>query len=152
MPETGPGQLDEITEGVRALVPLLAAMDLRVVEAGPGRAAAEIPAGPNSNHFGALYAGSLFSVAEMLGGVLATHTFDLPGFVPLVRSVEIEFLRPATTGVRARTSLAPEEVARVQGQALERGKADFALETEVVDDGGVVVARSRGAYQVRRMG
>jgi acyl-coenzyme A thioesterase PaaI-like protein len=52
-------------------VPILEAMGIRVVEVRPGFAAAELPPEPNVNHFGVTYAGSLFSVAEMLGGLLA---------------------------------------------------------------------------------
>ena len=78
---------------------------------GAGTRPREIPAGPNVNHFGSIYAGSLFTVAEMLGGVLGLNTFDLDGFVPIVKSMEIRFLKPATTGVRAATSLAEEEIA-----------------------------------------
>lgn len=60
-------------------VPILDAMGVRVLEAVRGGAVAELPAEPNRNHVGVAYAGSLYSVAEMLGGVLAMATFDLEG-------------------------------------------------------------------------
>ena len=60
-----------------ATVPILEAMGIRIVEARPGFAAAELPPEPNVNHFGVTYAGSLFSVAEMLGGVLSLVCFEL---------------------------------------------------------------------------
>ena len=53
--------LAEATANVHAVVPILGAMGLEIVEASPGRAAARIPTGPNVNHFGVAYAGSLFS-------------------------------------------------------------------------------------------
>lgn len=152
MAESQESRLDELTAGVHASIPILAAMGLRVVDASRGRAATEIPLAPNANHVGIAYAGALFSVAEMLGGVLAQNTFDLPGFVPLVKSMEIVFSRPAASDVRASTSLSKEEVARVGEEAPRRGKSDFVLEAEVTDAAGVVVARTRGTYQVRRMG
>ncbi|MCW2783769.1 MAG: thioesterase [Marmoricola sp.] len=140
------------TENVHTLVPILGAMGLEVVEVASGVAAARIPSGPNVNHFGVSYAGSLFSVAEMLGGLIGGASFDVPGAIPLVKRVEIDFLRPAMTAVTARTTLSPAEVDRVQAEALTNGKSNFELVTEVIDEAGTVVARTRGDYQLRVMG
>ena len=143
--------LSELTAGVHALVPILGAMGLEVVESRPGVAAAKLPAGPNVNHFGVSYAGSLFSVAEMLGGLMGGSSFDVLGAVPIVKRLEIDFTRPATTDVVARTTLGEDEIARVQAEASGNGKADFELTTEVVDENGTIVARTHGFYQLRVM-
>lgn len=142
-----------------ASVPILQAMGVRLVEVGPGRAVAELPAGPNVNHFGVAYAGSLFSVAEMLGGVLSLATFDLDpeaggelaGFVPLVKESTIRFRRPALGVVRAAAGLSDDEVARVRSDALETGKGEFVLEATLTDEQGEVVATTVGTYQLRRL-
>lgn len=144
--------LAALTDGVRHLIPVMAAMELSVVDARRGHAAAKIPAAPNVNHFGSIYAGSLFTVAEMLGGVLGLNTFDLEGFVPIVKGMEIRFLKPATTGVRATTSLSEEEIARVESEARATGRAEFRLTAEVTDEAGVVVAATEGVFQMRKLG
>lgn len=143
--------LAEATANVHTLVPILGAMGLEIIEAAPGRAAARIPAGPNVNHFGVAYAGSLFSVAEMLGGIIGGF-FDVPGAIPLVKRLEIDFTRPAMTAATARTTLSEEEIARIQSEATEKGKSNFELLTEVTDESGTVVARTHGFYQLRVMG
>ena len=143
--------LDALTADVRRLIPILAAMGLEVVEAERGSVAARIPAEPNVNHFGVAYAGSLFSVAEMLGGLIARTTFPLDGFVPLVKHLEIGFLKPATTAVVARASLTDEEVARVISDAEAAGKGEYTLSADVTDEAGAVVARTTGRYQLRRL-
>jgi thioesterase domain-containing protein len=143
--------LAEATASVHAVVPILGAMGLEVIEAAPGRAAARIPAGPNVNHFGVAYAGSLFSVAEMLGGIIGGF-FDVPGAIPIVKRLEIDFTRPAMTAATASTTLSEEEQARIQSEATENGKANFELLTEVVGEDGTVVARTHGFYQLRVMG
>ena len=61
--------LTEQTAGIRALIPLFDYMGFELVEAGNGRAAGRIPLGPNGNHFGVIYAGALFSVADGKEGV-----------------------------------------------------------------------------------
>jgi thioesterase domain-containing protein len=137
-------------------VPILDAMGVRVLEARSGHAVAELPPEPNVNHFGVTYAGSLYSVAEMLGGVLSLATFDLEGelagFVPLVKESTIRFRRPALGVVRATASLAEEEIARVRADALATGKGEFVLEATLTDAQGEVVASTVGTYQVRRLG
>ncbi|WP_216652513.1 YiiD C-terminal domain-containing protein [Nocardioides sp. zg-1308] len=137
-----------------ASVPILEAMGIRVVELRPGFAAAELPPEPNTNHFGVTYAGSLFSVAEMLGGVLSLATFDLEGelagFVPLVKESTIGFRRPALGVVRATASLARDEVDRVRREASATGKGEFVLEATLTDARGEVVASTVGTYQLRR--
>jgi uncharacterized protein (TIGR00369 family) len=143
--------LTEQTAGIRALIPLFDYMEFELIEAGDGRAAGRIPLGPNGNHFGVIYAGALFSVAEVLGGVIANTTIGLDGFLPLVKDLQIKFLRPATTGVVASTSLAPDEVERIRAQAVAQGKAEYVLTTDVTDENGIVVASTTGTYQVRKM-
>lgn len=141
---------EEVTANVRSVIPILGAMEIEIVEAGRTTVAARLPAGPNGNHFGTTYAGCLFSVAEVLGGVYASTSLVLEGAVPLVKQVTIDFLRPATTDVVARSTLTEETIARVLAETDAGGKSDFELETEVTDENGTVVARTRGLYQLRR--
>jgi acyl-coenzyme A thioesterase PaaI-like protein len=127
-------------------------MGLEIIEAADGRAAARIPVEPNRNHFGVMYAGSLFTVAEMLGGVIGFTSLAMDGFVPLVKSLEITFTRPAMSAVTASTSLSAEEIARVRSEAAADGKADYVLTCDVIDEAGTVVASTSGVYQLRRLG
>jgi len=151
METTQPVNLDELTAGIQGLIPILGKMGVTIVDASRGRAAAVLPAGPNGNHFGTTYAGSLFTVAEMLGGVIGFNTFSgLEGFVPLVKSLDIQFKRPATTDVTATTSLSDEEIARIETEALATGRAQFVLEATVTDFAGEVVATTTGVYQMRK--
>ena len=142
--------LAEFTAHARRLVPIVAQMDLEVIEGGGTTAAARIPAGPNGNHFGAVYAGSLFTVAEVLGGVFGQTTLALDGFVPLVKRVEIDFRRPATSDVVARAEMTAAEVDRVRAEAQEKGKAEYVLEAVLTGEDGTVVATTRAVYQLRR--
>lgn len=131
-------------------VPILAAMGIRIVDARPGHAVAELPPEPNVNHFGVTYAGSLFSVAEMLGGVLSLVSFELDGMVPVVKASSIRFRRPARGVIRAEVSLSEAEIARVRSDAEATGKGEFELEAVLTDSTGEVVATTVGTYQIRR--
>ena len=147
---TEPVSLAEHTAQARAMIPILDAMGLDVIELTPNSAAARIPAEPNANHFGAMYAGCLFTVAEVLGGLMAGF-MDVPGGLPLVKRLEIDFTRPAMTAVTARTTLSEDECARIQAEAVANGKSNYELLCEVTDEAGTVVARTHGYYQMRVM-
>lgn len=148
--------LDELTEGIHTLIPIIGAMGIRVTEVGDGTATVELPPGPNGNHFGALYAGSLYTAAEVLGGIIPGTVFDMQGefagFVPLLKSSEIRYRRPALGTVHASSAMATEDRERVRQEALETGKSEFYLDAQIVDAEGTVVVESRGLYQLRRMG
>ncbi|TYL45626.1 DUF4442 domain-containing protein [Nocardioides sp. BGMRC 2183] len=140
----------ELTAYVRTMIPVLAAMEVEVVEADRTTVAARLPIDINRNHFGSAYAGSLFTVAEVLGGLYASTSLVLEGAVPLVKRLEIDFRRPANTDVVARARLTEDEISRILAETEEHGKSNFQLETEVTDEAGTVVATTLGHYQMRR--
>ena len=137
---------------IESTIPIAHKMGLKVVEARPGFAATTVPAEGNGNHFGVIYAGVLFTVAEILGGIIPLITFDTTKYFPLVKNLEIQFVAMAKSDVRAEASLDDEEIARIEAEAGERGKSDFTLEAVVTDADGKTVATTRGLYQLRAIG
>ncbi|MGH3960071.1 PaaI family thioesterase [Mycobacterium sp.] len=147
------GQLVAMMNGaMQSTIPIAHKMGVQVVEARPGFAATTVPADGNGNHFGVVYAGVLFTVAEVLGGVIALSTFDSAKYFPLVKNVDIEFVGMARSDLRAEAGLDEQTIARVGAEAAERGKADFILEAVVKDAEGQTVATTRGRYQLRAHG
>jgi thioesterase domain-containing protein len=146
-------QLVAVMNGaIESNIPIAHKMGVKVVEARPGFAATTVPAEGNGNHFGVIYAGVLFTVAEVLGGIIPLITFDTAKYFPLVKNLEIQFVAMAKSDVRAEASLNDETIARVEAEAAERGKADFTLEAVVTDTDGQTVATTRGLYQLRALG
>ncbi|MBO0863582.1 MAG: YiiD C-terminal domain-containing protein [Mycobacterium sp.] len=137
---------------LEATIPIAHKMGVQVVEARPGFAATKVPAEGNGNHFGVVYAGVLFTVAEVLGGIIALSTFDSAKYFPLVKNVDIQFVGMARSDLQAEARLNDETIARVEAEAAERGKADFTLEAVVRDADGQTVATTRGLYQLRALG
>ncbi len=82
-------------------IPRAADMGIEVVELRPGYVKSKTPFDGNGNHIGTMYAGVLFTAAELLGGAIALSTFDMTKFYPVVKGLSINFRRPATgRGVR----------------------------------------------------
>jgi acyl-coenzyme A thioesterase PaaI-like protein len=115
----------------------------------PGHVRLRMPLEGNQNHIGTLYAGALFTLAEMPGGALFLTSFDARRFYPVVKEMNLRFRRPAKGDITVDARIDQAEIARIQNEAEASGKADYWLELQLLDAGGEVVAESRGLYQMR---
>jgi len=109
-----------------------------------------MPLEGNVNHVGMMYAGSLFTIGEMAGGLIHGVSFDYSRFFPIVKEVSIRFLAPAMTDVTLEVSMSSEEAEVIQNRAEEEGKADFVLDLEIKDTNGTIVGVVSGTWQIRK--
>jgi acyl-coenzyme A thioesterase PaaI-like protein len=144
------------TEAVKVLiekkVAFLERMKLQALELAPGHVKLFTPLEGNENHLGGVYAGAIFTLAEIPGGALFYTSFDETKFYPVVKEMTIQFLKPANTDLSIEISLSEEEIGRIAVEAKEKGKSEFILTGEIKDIDGQVVALSRGVYQIRSIG
>jgi thioesterase domain-containing protein len=115
----------------------------------PGHVRLRMPLAGNQNHIGSMYAGALFTLAEIPGGALFLTSFDAQRVYPIIKEMNLRFRRPATGDIRVEARLAAEEIQRLQKQVTELGKAEYVLQLQLTDDSGEVVAESHGLYQLR---
>ena len=118
----------------------------------PGHVRCRMPFKGNGNHIGTMYAGALFTLAEIPGGALFLSSFDTARFFPIVKALNLRFLKPATSDITVDAMLAADEITRIQAEASQQGKAEFTLLLQMKDAQGTVVASSDGLYQLRRIG
>ena len=116
----------------------------------PGFVRLCMPLAGNQNHIGSMYAGALFTLAEIPGGALFLTSFDTQRFYPIIKEMNLRFRRPATGDIRVEARLDAAEIERLQAEAAETGKAEYVLELALTDSTGEVVAQSRGLYQLRK--
>ena len=109
-----------------------------------------MPIESNANHVGSMYAGALFTLAEIMGGA-AFRAFMLnPEVFPIVKGLNIRFIKPARTDITAEFKMDPAEADRILAECLEKGKANYDIYLELKDADGRVVAVSEGFYQIRK--
>jgi len=137
-----------LTRFVGQAIPFTTRNGFEIVDFGPGYVKATIPLKPNKNHFNAMYAGALYTVAEIPGGVLSLLNFD-KAFYPILAEMTMRYLKPATSDVTVEFKLSKAELKRIQGEAKEQGRSNFTLEGEIKDAEGQIVATSTAYYQVR---
>lgn len=133
-------------------MPFLRRMGLRVDAIDRGYVKLTCPLEPNVNHIGTMYAGALFTLAEVPGGAIFLSTFDTTTYYPIIKGMDIRYLKPATTDISVEVSITEEEVVRIQDQANTHGKADYSWDCALTDTSGAVVARTSNDYQLRRHG
>ena len=122
---------------------------LKVVELRRGYVKCRMPFAGNENHIGTMYAGALFTLAELPGGALFLSSFDVGRYFPIVKSLDLQFLKPASSDVTVEITLDEARIVALAAEAEVRGKVEFILEAELKSSDGDVVARSRGVYQLR---
>lgn len=122
-------QVDEVGDRMRCSVPLKA---------------------KNQNHFGAVHAALQFAVCEMTGALTVSQhpAIQGRGYRLVVKSLNIEFIKPAMTDVTA-TALITERQKTELIETLESsGKAELSLDIELTDVEHKVVAKAVGHYHI----
>lgn len=141
-----------LNETIHQLVPFVSRAGVYLQEAGRGYVKMSLPLKGNENHIGSIYAGALFTLSEIPGGVLFLTSFDTKKFIPIIKAMNIQFLSIARTDVHVEVRMSEMEIQRIQKEAVARGKADYILSSQIRNDHGEVVASCEGVYQLRAMG
>jgi thioesterase domain-containing protein len=136
-------------ESLEQSIPFIERTQIEVLELEPGYTKIRMPFEPNINHVGMMYAGALFTLAELPGGAIFVSTFDATKFFPIVRDVQIKFLKPALTDITVEVRLSEEDAKEIAARAEADGKANYEWECELKDAEENVVAVSTNRYQMR---
>lgn len=109
-----------------------------------------MPLEGNVNHVNIMYAGSLFSLGEMSGGVMFFAAFDYMNYHLIAKEVNIRFRRPAVTDVTVIAEISEEAVRNITEEMTKKGKADIMLDLELKDAKQEFVALVHGVWQGRK--
>ncbi|MCH2157761.1 MAG: DUF4442 domain-containing protein [Oleiphilaceae bacterium] len=142
--------LNTIKMAVEEKIDFVKRSGLKLIEAEDGYVTCLMPAKGNQNHIGAMYAGALFTLAEIPGGALWLANFDITKCYPILKSFTIDYLKPALGDIQIRIGLSSEDIEAYQAQCMDNEKVEFELVGDLTDSQGQVVARSKGIYQLRR--
>ncbi len=134
---------------LEGIIRIVDAMGIRIVEMRDRHVKVLLPLEPNINHIGTMYAGSLFTAGEFIGGPLFLASFDYTRFYPIVKSISIQFLRPAATDMTVEATLRQDEVDAIVRLADAQGKADWEMNLEIKDQEGLVCCLLQGVWQMR---
>lgn len=104
----------------------------------------------NGNHLNTVHAAIQWAVAELLGGMVTVVTFGIEHRIFVaVRSVSIEFLRPARTTITAEALFGEQDALQMKRLVIAGSNATFRLRAVIRSDSGETVATSDAEYVVR---
>lgn len=100
------------------------------------------------NHVGIAYAGSMFAIMELGGALLFQSTYGLDKYVPILKKVEIHYLRPTDKDLVVELRLSEEEAREKIKLIEENGKGDYFLEVLLKDMEGKELAKATINYYI----
>lgn len=109
-----------------------------------------MPLAPNINHIGTMYAGALWTLSESMGGAIYRVHLVREGTFPIVKVLNIKFLKPARTDITCEYKMEPAGAIQIVDTCIKNGKADYEITLELKDAHGNVVATTEGFYQMRQ--
>ena len=105
-----------------------------------------LPATPlHLNHVNTMYAGSIFTFAEISGARLLAATYG-PDYVWVVQSAEVKYLKPGTTDLTIEESMTEDEAKERIAYIDEHGRGRYLLEFDARDTNGEVVCHFTFTY------
>jgi len=106
------------------------------------------------NHLQSVHAGAQFALAETASGDFLQVLFpDLVGrVVPLLRSSEIKFRKPASETIAAFASVSEESLSRFKAQFASKGRGSVTVGVEIRDSADVVTSSAVFTWFVQSTG
>jgi thioesterase domain-containing protein len=147
-------QLDALQEIWADRMPLTTAMAIEAVTGDAALLTVRLPLGPNRNHKGTVFAGSLSALATVTGWSALWLMARDAGLNPhiVLQDANIRYLRPARGDVTATCPIPdPSTRERLLGVYRRRGRVRTTLAVSIVAADGEVVAVFEGRYVVHRL-
>ncbi len=105
-----------------------------------------LPVDPlHMNHVGIVYAGSYFMLAEATGASLLKCTYGSK-YVAIIKSANLDYLRPAKTDLVVDISMTEEEAEERIAYVKANGKGRYPMEIPVMDSTGELCAKVNVVY------
>ena len=140
---------EQATAFVHQTVPAIGRLGVVVEAIGPDAVELRVPIEGNGNHFGTMYAGALFGLCELPGGLIPLGVLDPTKYTPIVTRVDIRFLAAARTDVTLVATIDADQMRALGEQVDREGRAEFTLDLHGEDADGRTVVSSTAYYQLR---
>lgn len=139
-----------LADYLESVIGIVAQMGLKVISLTERHAKLLMPLQKNMNHMGTMYAGSLFTLGEMMGGAIFVASFDINKYYPIAKEIQIRYRRPATTDITVEASFGENQIKTVLAVLEEKGKSDVPMKFDLIDAHGEIVAIITAMWQIRK--
>lgn len=121
-------------------------LGVEIVDETPNSMRVRMPLAHNTNHFGAMYAGVIFTLAEFPFGALFVSRIPLTQMVPVVGELTIRFLAPVMSDLYVTVEVSDAQWEKMRTEVAETGKSKFVLSLDLTDAAGDVKAVAAATY------
>lgn len=121
-------------------------LGVQVVDERPNLLRVRMPLAGNANHFGAMYAGSIFTLAEFPFGALFVQRYPLTEMVPVIGELTIRYMAPVLTDLYVTIEVTDEEWDQIRKDVSTFGKAKLFRSLQLEDESGAVKAVASATY------
>lgn len=94
------------------------------------------------NHVNIAYAGSMFIAMELGAATLFSCTYGVDKWIPILKRIEIDFVRPTKKDLVADLRMTEEDAKAKLDAVKEKGKGDMFIDVVLCDIDGVEVAKA----------
>ena len=141
---------EQLEQWVKKNLPIYEFMGLKIDSVSNGIYRCSVPLTRNTgNHINTVHAAFQWASAEILGGLVVLSKQPDEKYVPVVKSLDIDFKRPALTDITSEAYFSDEEVEVMNTALASTGRYDFTLRSVIRDADDEVVAEATGCYAVR---
>lgn len=121
-------------------------LGVQVLDQTPNSLRVQMPLAGNTNHFGAMYAGVIFTLAEFPFGALFVQRFPLTEMVPVIGELTIRYLAPVTSDLFVSVEVSDKEWDQIRSDVAANGKAKLVRSLELADEAGAIKAVASATY------
>jgi acyl-coenzyme A thioesterase PaaI-like protein len=144
-------RFDQLKQYIEGTVPWVKDSGLVVELLECRHAVLRMPKDRHLNHVKIVYAGSLFTLMENAGAALFWCTYDFEMYIPIVKEMNIRFLKMGTTDIICGLAISEDDAIDKIRSINERGRGEWILEMSCHDTDGNVVADATCHYYIKKL-
>lgn len=142
--------VSEVQSLISQKVPVAEFLGLKVEHIEPGHVRVQLPFSRQvQNHLEIVYAGAIFALAEITGGMAMLSVLDTSQFTILIERLNIEFLRPSRRDLWCDVLLDQTLLQNVQAEVKAEGRGKFSIPIQIIDERHRIIASIQADYYLR---
>lgn len=103
----------------------------------------------NWNHLRSMHAGAIATVGEFAAGMALISSFPISKYRPILAKLSCEYLFQGKTDLTASIQIASDQIPDIKKEIETNGKAIADMETLVVDEKKILVAKVKSTWQIK---
>ncbi len=141
---------EEIARLMLDTVPWVKESGLEVLDIEDFYVRAKMPREKHVNHVGFAFAGTHFAMMECIGAALVAVSYAGETWIPIIKTVTIDYKKPLSTDIYCEARLTPEQAEKLIEPLREKNKGEWIVDIEVKNEEGEVCSIAKWTFYLKR--